>query len=150
MFTGAVHQGPPQTEASFTDLGLSEPIVGALDRIGFEHPTPIQAEVIPRGLDGVDVVGLAQTGSGKTAVLEGLSLLTPGGAFVRRQVMRWRVRGEPEAGVWPRRSVVPREKRTSEPACCRDRSENVTAVCESMERTHRPRRRWRIISPCSG
>ncbi len=67
MFTGAVHQGPPQTDASFADLGLSAPIVGSLTEIGFEHPTPIQAEVIPRALDRADVVGLAQTGSGKTA-----------------------------------------------------------------------------------
>ncbi len=67
MFTGAVHQGPPQTDHSFTDLGLSEPIARSLDKIGFEHPTLIQAEVIPRGLEGADVVGLAETGSGKTA-----------------------------------------------------------------------------------
>ncbi len=67
MFTGAVHQGPPQTDSTFKDLGLSEPIVEALDAIGFKHPTPIQAEVIPRALRGADIVGLAQTGSGKTA-----------------------------------------------------------------------------------
>lgn len=67
MFTGAVQQGPPQTDSSFADLGLSEPIVESVTEIGFEHPTPIQAEVIPRALAGVDVVGLAQTGSGKTA-----------------------------------------------------------------------------------
>ncbi len=67
MFTGAVHQGPPQTDASFSDLGLSPPIVESLDEIDFEHPTPIQEKVIPRGLEGADVVGLAQTGSGKTA-----------------------------------------------------------------------------------
>ena len=50
----------------FGDLGLSEPIVASLDAIGFMHPTPIQAKVIPVALDGGDIVGLAQTGSGKT------------------------------------------------------------------------------------
>ncbi len=67
MFTGAVQQGPPQTDASFADLGLSEPLLRALEEIGFEHPTLIQAEVIPPALEGRDVVGLAETGSGKTA-----------------------------------------------------------------------------------
>ncbi len=39
----------------------------ALERVGFEYPTPIQAAVIPQALAGRDVIGLAQTGSGKTA-----------------------------------------------------------------------------------
>jgi ATP-dependent RNA helicase RhlE len=67
MFTGAVPQDPATTGISFTDLGLSEPIVCSLAKIGFEHPTPIQARVIPQALEGRDVVGLAETGSGKTA-----------------------------------------------------------------------------------
>jgi ATP-dependent RNA helicase RhlE len=67
MFHGAVHQGPPQTSDSFADLGLNERLVSSLDTIGFEHPTLIQAEVIPRALQNLDIVGLAQTGSGKTA-----------------------------------------------------------------------------------
>jgi len=67
MFHGAVHQGPPQTSDSFADLGLDDRLVASLDAIGFEHPTLIQAEVIPRALQDLDIVGLAQTGSGKTA-----------------------------------------------------------------------------------
>ena len=55
------------TDKSFTKLGLGGPILDALAEIGFAHPTPIQAEVIPLALAGRDVIGLAQTGSGKTA-----------------------------------------------------------------------------------
>ncbi len=68
MFTGAIPQHPvPTTQLSFRALGLSEPILRKLHEIGFENPTPIQAAVIPKALAGSDVVGLAQTGSGKTA-----------------------------------------------------------------------------------
>jgi ATP-dependent RNA helicase DeaD len=67
MFTGPVPQDPATTDLSFAELGLSKPIVESLTAIGFEHPTPIQTKVIPRALEGLDVVGLAQTGSGKTA-----------------------------------------------------------------------------------
>lgn len=51
----------------FTALGLSEPILKTIAQVGFEHPTPIQSAVIPVALEGRDLVGLAQTGSGKTA-----------------------------------------------------------------------------------
>jgi ATP-dependent RNA helicase RhlE len=67
MFTGGVPQDPTATDVSFAELGLSAPILRSLASIGFEHPTPIQVQVIPDALDGADVVGLAQTGSGKTA-----------------------------------------------------------------------------------
>ena len=66
MFTGAVPQDPTATDVSFADLGLSEPILRSLESFGFEYPTPIQAMVIPKALAGLDVIGLAQTGSGKT------------------------------------------------------------------------------------
>ncbi|MGB5658216.1 MAG: DEAD/DEAH box helicase, partial [Thermoanaerobaculia bacterium] len=66
MFTGAVPQDPTATDVSFADLGLSEPILRSLESFGFEYPTPIQAQVIPKALAGLDVIGLAQTGSGKT------------------------------------------------------------------------------------
>lgn len=68
MFTGAIPQHPvPTTSLPFRALGLSEPLLRKLHEIGFENPTPIQAAVIPAALAGEDVVGLAQTGSGKTA-----------------------------------------------------------------------------------
>lgn len=55
------------TEGRFADLALSKPILRSITGVGFEHPTPIQAQVIPPALEGRDVIGLAQTGSGKTA-----------------------------------------------------------------------------------
>jgi len=54
-------------ETSFADLGLSAPIISALTDLGYEKPSPIQAECIPHLLNGRDVLGMAQTGSGKTA-----------------------------------------------------------------------------------
>src|SRR4051812_34047884 len=51
----------------FSLLGLSPTLVRALGELGFIAPTPIQAEAIPAALRGGDVVGCAQTGSGKTA-----------------------------------------------------------------------------------
>ncbi|MBX7540259.1 DEAD/DEAH box helicase [Qipengyuania sphaerica] len=51
----------------FTDLGLSQPVLQALDMKGYSTPTPIQAQAIPRVLEGRDLLGIAQTGTGKTA-----------------------------------------------------------------------------------
>jgi ATP-dependent RNA helicase RhlE len=51
----------------FTDLGLSAPILQALAAKGYEQPTPIQAQAIPPVLQGRDLCGIAQTGTGKTA-----------------------------------------------------------------------------------
>ncbi|MEE8731192.1 MAG: DEAD/DEAH family ATP-dependent RNA helicase [Rahnella inusitata] len=56
-----------ELEISFADLGLSAPIISALTDLGYEKPSPIQAECIPHLLSGRDVLGMAQTGSGKTA-----------------------------------------------------------------------------------
>ncbi len=60
----------PNTETaiqSFDDLGLAQPILAALKEIGYETPSPIQAQTIPHLLNGEDVIGQAQTGTGKTA-----------------------------------------------------------------------------------
>jgi len=51
----------------FSELGLSEPVMQGLDDAGYESPSPIQAEIIPHVLDNRDVLGQAQTGTGKTA-----------------------------------------------------------------------------------
>ncbi|MDX7990217.1 DEAD/DEAH family ATP-dependent RNA helicase [Xenorhabdus littoralis] len=56
-----------ETEISFADLGLSAPILSALGDMGYEKPSPIQQQCIPHLLNGRDVLGMAQTGSGKTA-----------------------------------------------------------------------------------
>src|SRR5919198_1189737 len=60
--------------ASFADLGLSQPLLEALHHLGYESPTPIQEQAIPELLQGHDVIGQAQTGTGKTAAF-GLPLL---------------------------------------------------------------------------
>ncbi|MDR7343535.1 ATP-dependent RNA helicase DeaD [Pantoea alhagi] len=54
-------------QTTFSDLGLNEFILKALNGLGYEKPSPIQAECIPHLLAGRDVLGMAQTGSGKTA-----------------------------------------------------------------------------------
>ncbi|MXU66761.1 DEAD/DEAH box helicase [Oceanomicrobium pacificus] len=59
---------------TFSDLGLNKTLLKTLDRNKFETPTPIQAEAIPHVLGGRDVLGLAQTGTGKTAAF-GLPLV---------------------------------------------------------------------------
>ncbi|MCC5876118.1 MAG: DEAD/DEAH box helicase [Candidatus Sumerlaeia bacterium] len=63
------------TQEGFAALGLGEPILKALGEIGYETPSPIQREIIPHVLSGRDVVGQAQTGTGKTAAFA-LPLLT--------------------------------------------------------------------------
>src|SRR6201747_2929352 len=52
---------------AFADLGLSEPTLQALQDVGYEKPSPIQEQAIPILLQGEDIIGQAQTGSGKTA-----------------------------------------------------------------------------------
>jgi ATP-dependent RNA helicase RhlE len=52
---------------SFTDFGLSQPILKALAAEGYETPTPIQTQAIPKVMTGRDLCGIAQTGTGKTA-----------------------------------------------------------------------------------
>jgi ATP-dependent RNA helicase DeaD len=57
----------PTLHRGFIDLGLSKAVLRALDDVGYEAPTPIQAQMIPEILAGKDVLGQAQTGTGKTA-----------------------------------------------------------------------------------
>jgi ATP-dependent RNA helicase RhlE len=60
---------PPETTStvSFKDFGLDEKILAALEELNFTNPTPIQAQAIPVALKGGDIMGLAHTGTGKTA-----------------------------------------------------------------------------------
>ena len=60
---------------TFTDLGLDARLVSRLDGLGLRQPTPIQANAIPPALAGHDVLGIAQTGTGKTAAFA-LPLIT--------------------------------------------------------------------------
>ncbi|HSM14162.1 MAG TPA: DEAD/DEAH box helicase [Thermoanaerobaculia bacterium] len=57
----------PESDRDFDELGLVPELRTAVAEMGWTHPTPIQAAVIPAALEGHDVVGLAETGSGKTA-----------------------------------------------------------------------------------
>lgn len=69
---------PPK---SFKDLGIIDSLADACTALGYKAPTPIQAESIPLALQGRDLIGLAETGSGKTAafalpILQGMSRLS--------------------------------------------------------------------------
>ncbi|MFP5289097.1 MAG: DEAD/DEAH box helicase, partial [Thermoanaerobaculia bacterium] len=79
----------PISTPSFADLGLSEPLLKALSEVGYEAPTPIQAKTIPVLLEGRDLIGQAQTGTGKTAAfaLPMLQQLDPGLAEVQALVL---------------------------------------------------------------
>ncbi len=59
---------------NFQELGLAKQLVATLFALGYETPTPIQAQAIPQLLEGRDMIGLAQTGTGKTAAF-GLPLI---------------------------------------------------------------------------
>jgi superfamily II DNA/RNA helicase len=70
---------------TFNELGLSEKVLSAVEASGYTTPTPIQAQAIPQALAGRDILGIAQTGTGKTAafVLPMLSRLEKGRARAR-------------------------------------------------------------------
>ena len=71
---------PPETDPAmtFADLKLIRPLFEAVSHAGYEHPTPVQEAVIPVAMRGTDVIGQAQTGTGKTA------------AFLLPFMNRWR------------------------------------------------------------
>ena len=54
-------------DSNFKKLGIDERLLTSINDLGFELPSPIQEQAIPLALQGVDIVGLSQTGSGKTA-----------------------------------------------------------------------------------
>ena len=63
-----------KTAVPFAKLGLSAPLLDAIRELGYQEPTPIQSQAIPLILEGRDVIGSAQTGTGKTAAF-GLPIL---------------------------------------------------------------------------
>ncbi len=65
--TGIDTQAEAPAGPAFADLGIDSRVLAAIEDLGYETPSPIQAETIPLLLSGRDVVGLAQTGTGKTA-----------------------------------------------------------------------------------
>ena len=76
---------PEDTQVTFADLGLEPKIQKALDDMGYVKPTPIQAGAIPSAMEGKDVLGIAQTGTGKTAAftLPAMHKLSKGRARAR-------------------------------------------------------------------
>ncbi|MDE0938397.1 MAG: DEAD/DEAH box helicase [Pirellulales bacterium] len=56
-----------EQDSVFSDLGLSEPMLNALAHVEYTQPTPVQAGLIPKALEGCDLLGQARTGTGKTA-----------------------------------------------------------------------------------
>ena len=60
-------QKTPPPAPSFAELGVCEELCEACAALNYKQPTPIQREALPHGLAGKDVIGLAETGSGKTA-----------------------------------------------------------------------------------
>ena len=81
----ATEPEPAAPAVVFTDLGLSAKVLQAVTASGYTIPTPIQAKAIPSALEGRDILGIAQTGTGKTAafVLPMLSRLESGRARAR-------------------------------------------------------------------
>ena len=76
----------------FDDLGLSEATLEAVRQAGYTQPTPVQAGLIPRAITGIDVLGQARTGTGKTAsfvlpILEQMAKKPQGPAGVRALVL---------------------------------------------------------------
>lgn len=71
------------TVQSFAALGLKPELLTVIEKVGFVHPTHVQAQIIPRALAGHDVLAQSRTGSGKTAAfgLPILHMLNPGEAF---------------------------------------------------------------------
>jgi ATP-dependent RNA helicase RhlE len=67
MIQSLASAGSPPTLASFSELGLVDPLLRALHDEKYVHPTPIQAQAIPPLLAGRDLLGCARTGTGKTA-----------------------------------------------------------------------------------
>lgn len=76
---------------TFSSLGLSKPVLDALAAKNYDTPTPIQAQSIPVLLDGNDLLGIAQTGTGKTAAFMLPSIDNLVKANVRRKPMRCRM-----------------------------------------------------------
>ncbi|ODS98545.1 MAG: hypothetical protein ABS56_05025 [Lautropia sp. SCN 69-89] len=63
----AAHPKRPHLSTTFDSFGFAEPILRAVTELGYREPTPIQAQAIPVVMQGRDVMGAAQTGTGKTA-----------------------------------------------------------------------------------
>jgi ATP-dependent RNA helicase RhlB len=94
---------PAEGKTRFHDLAVSDEILHAVSDLGFQYCTPIQARAIPPALEGQDVFGRAQTGTGKTAAF----LITIFTRFLRQKAAGGRPRGYPRALILaPTRELV--------------------------------------------
>jgi superfamily II DNA/RNA helicase len=73
-----------EIDKTFADLDLKDSILKAMDDLGFKHPTKIQAQLVPLAMTGVDILGQAKTGTGKTAsfALPLLNMIEPGDSMI--------------------------------------------------------------------
>ena len=121
---------------TFADLGLRAPLLEALDDVGYEEPSPIQEQAIPPLLEGRDVIGQAQTGSGKTAAfgLPMIQYVDPTTTTSRRSCSRRRASC---ASRSPRRSAPTARARasTSSPSSAARRSAPSRPSCAPAARS---------------
>ncbi len=101
----------------FSDLGLAENVLRALTTEGYTVPTPIQAQAIPPLLEGRDLLGIAQTGTGKTCAFA-TPILTRLQQFPQRRAPGRRVCWcSPRPANWPRRSAKASRLMAATPTC---------------------------------
>src|SRR5690625_6197921 len=74
-----------EVQSSFEDLAVAPALLESIQQLGYQTPSPIQAAIIPHVLAGKDVIGQAQTGTGKTAAFA-LPLLSRFGAHAAQEV----------------------------------------------------------------
>ena len=117
----------PATGIAYRDLGLIKPLQQAIDHAGYTHCTPVQQAVIPAAMKGADVIGQAQTGTGKTAaflvpflvatlvILVVLNMATA----IQRFAKVWKLASKPMP--MPRPSAARRRSRASSPSPAAER-----------------------------
>jgi ATP-dependent RNA helicase RhlB len=113
----------------FHDLNLSEPVMHAIYDLGFKYCSPIQAQILPHTLKGMDAIGKAQTGTGKTAAF----LITIIEDLLRHPIKEQRLHGDPRALIIaPTRELVMQIAEDAK-GLCKYTDFNVVALYGGME-----------------
>ena len=150
-WSGAPMKAIPLNHTTFTTLGLPALILSALDKAGFNTPTPIQAKAIPPQLQGRDILGIAQTGSGKTAAF-GLPIIAGIAELKGRAEPDDHPRADPRADPRTRgadRGSAAKAERRHAPQH-RAGARRRVAQCADPEDRARRRRRHRDARPAQG